>query len=864
MVNFEEALRAAYGDLADFSTTFSTTCSGEVSQGPATFFGWVAPFAGRFTFHQRRPATPDPTGPSRFILTALDGGCSGTSLGCATSPPMGDAEFTLDLREGQRVTLVASSNSGLRAWPFRIGISSCPEADLGSAIGLLAPPDALRGLPSPLPELAACGGTFRGGRFLRWTAPATATYAIQSERTGGTIAVRSDGCAGTELFCSPGPRRLTAERGQSVVFQTPIDFGVVITQCPTADLGGRLGRALARNEGVTLPYQWRCVRNDAGGTRTGAVYRWTAPRAGTFVFYREQAVTGDGTESYEEEGIFLSALGCAEHACPTVPTPRNRLNQRLEAGGAAHVFMALRAPGGAYPTLGIGACPDESFADSPAVIASGFASTTAESPLDIDGVLCGDVEVRGRVRQVSFVPGQTGRYRVEARSVVGALHHNIALRGDCQSRSTFRCAGGRLGSPSLELDATAGSPTLLSVYQDGSGDGAFTLHVTALPTIVDAGADASLDAADVSDVTDAPDARPDIVDAPDAADVPSGACTTTSPSRCGAVCCAAGQGCVSGACLQRCSGALPPCAAGAMCASLANVCLPPCGAGRPPCPGGLVCMTGTFCSSPMSCPPPFAACAMGCVLPSVDPLHCGGCGNVCPAGQACLGGTCGGMACPSGQSLCGGACVDTQTSAAHCGSCGRAVTAGQTCCAGDPVSTATDARHCGGCGRACATGQTCVGGSCQASTGCYPGETLCGSTCANLTTADLHCGRCGNACPVWQACAANVCVSSCPSPRYATCPIGDASFYCANTVADPRNCGRCGNACPAGSICARTAPSAPPSCQSVPPYCRGAALLVCGELCRNHLNDVSNCGGCNVRCAAGEGCLGGVCAALPL
>ncbi len=462
------------------------------------------------------------------------------------------------------------------------------------------------------------------------------------------------------------------------------------------------------------------------------MYRWTAPRAGTFVFYREQAVTGDGTETYDEEGIFLSPIGCVEQACPSVPTPRNRLNQRLDAGGAAHVFLTLRAPGGAYPTLGVGACPDESFADSPAVLASGFASTTAESPLDIDGVLCGDVEVRGRVRQVSFVPGQTRRYRVEVRSVVGALHHNLAQRGDCQSRSTFRCAGGRLSSPSLELDATAGAPVLLSVYQDGSGDGAFTLHVSVLPTTADAGMDASLDVADVRDVPDAPDARPDVVDAPDAADVPSDACTTTSPSRCGSVCCGPSQFCVLGVCHDRCGGASPPCSGGSQCVPLANLCAAPCGPGRT-CPALFTCATVNFCIPAAPCSPAAPVnCGTGCVNPATDPAHCGGCGLPCPAGQTCVGGICG-AACPTGQVRCSGACVDTQTSAAHCGACGRA----------------------------CASGQTCVAGACQASSSCYPGETLCGATCANLTTASAHCGRCGNACPAqWQGCAAGVCVGT--------------------------------------------------------------------------------------------------------
>ena len=65
----------------------------------------------------------------------------------------------------------------------------------------------------------------------------------------------------------------------------------------------------------------------------------------------------------------------------------------------------------------------------------------------------------------------------------------------------------------------------------------------------------------------------------------------------------------------------------------------------------------------------------------------------------------------------------------------------------------------------------------------------------------------------------------------------------------------------AGMLCARTAPGTPPSCQRVVAPCSGAALLRCGEFCREHLTNVAHCGGCNVSCAAGQRCVGGACVA---
>ncbi len=90
------------------------------------------------------------------------------------------------------------------------------------------------------------------------------------------------------------------------------------------------------------------------------------------------------------------------------------------------------------------------------------------------------------------------------------------------------------------------------------------------------------------------------------------------------------------------------------------------------------------------------ACDGGCADPA-SPSSCGACGNTCPTACALVDGAYSCVSsCPSSApNLCSGACVDTDTSAANCGSCGQACAAGETCVSGGCVSAETDAGDAG-------------------------------------------------------------------------------------------------------------------------------------------------------------------------
>jgi len=103
----------------------------------------------------------------------------------------------------------------------------------------------------------------------------------------------------------------------------------------------------------------------------------------------------------------------------------------------------------------------------------------------------------------------------------------------------------------------------------------------------------------------------------------------------------------------------------------------------------------------------------------------------------------------------------------------------------------------------------------------------------------VQCPVCGST----QACVNGACV--CPAGNS---PCGQSA--CADFTSDGMNCGACGTVCPtttpfcASSMCTSSCPT---------------GTLACGVACVNSMTDVSNCGGCNKPCGAGQTCSAGVC-----
>lgn len=212
--------------------------------------------------------------------------------------------------------------------------------------------------------------------------------------------------------------------------------------------------------------------------------------------------------------------------------------------------------------------------------------------------------------------------------------------------------------------------------------------------------------------------------------------TNTCVASCGGTTCPFAQGCVNGACVDRCGPVPPcppmstcdpdlgpaPCGAGQACGG-DQACHDKCGSG-PPCNLGTYCVSGSCVSGCGPNPP----CGAGEVCQGASCLaQCGG--TTCNPNQVCVSDTCkdvcvGGQPCPDGQS-----CTSDQNGQRVCRpSCG-----GTTCNAGETCSGGMC--KCGS-GSSCGYAQSCVAGACAAD---------CGS---------------GGPCTAGQLCVYGACVAS--------------------------------------------------------------------------------------------------------
>ena len=240
----------------------------------------------------------------------------------------------------------------------------------------------------------------------------------------------------------------------------------------------------------------------------------------------------------------------------------------------------------------------------------------------------------------------------------------------------------------------------------------------------------------------------------------------------------------------------------------------------------------------------------GCETPKTDPNHCGTCNTVCPAATP----ACDGTACNTGcgaLTRCGSSCVDTQVDQQNCGGCGKPVGLNQKCVAGKAVcvtgygdcdanpgdcevNTDTDAAHCGSCPSACKTGALCTAGSCA----CAPTTPNdCGASCQQCCN-DGQCSD-GDSCTT-DTCNNGLCGSGAVCSGGAlSCCAGTGCFAC------------CGDAdCPDGKICTGN--------QCVNLACP-APQIVCNSKCVNPTTDANNCSGCDQHCGKGRTCSTSAC-----
>jgi len=178
---------------------------------------------------------------------------------------------------------------------------------------------------------------------------------------------------------------------------------------------------------------------------------------------------------------------------------------------------------------------------------------------------------------------------------------------------------------------------------------------------------------------------------------------------------------------------------------------------------------------------------------------------------------------------------------------------------GCEVDVMKDPKNCGGCGTVCAAGQSCIIGKC----GCPAGKIECNGYCVDPKTDDFNCGRCGNQCEP----PAGACDPMPPNSGYGcingtcghlkclgqsadcngdltTASCGGNGCEIENIFADKNNCGGCGVKCKAGEECVDEGNG--PEC-AIP--CKRFGKTACPDgRCVDLLTDLSACGSCASPC----------------
>ncbi|HEY6475949.1 MAG TPA: hypothetical protein VI456_05160, partial [Polyangia bacterium] len=286
------------------------------------------------------------------------------------------------------------------------------------------------------------------------------------------------------------------------------------------------------------------------------------------------------------------------------------------------------------------------------------------------------------------------------------------------------------------------------------------------------------------------------------------------------------------------------------------------------------CATGSTCLSGLCCATGFVNCGGTCVNLTANP-NCGACGTTCGATQTCTNKTCllsNGQTCSTGMQCATGSCVDNVCcGSASCGTCMACSNArtGQASGACAPIVTGgADTRcvkgttcgldgTCNGAGacRNAVSGTNCGAASCTAGTA-QPASTCNGSgTCVTPATkpcTPFICGStaCATTCTTNASCATG---NQCSGGACVACPGGvccasgqvNCTGVCVTTTNDVSNCGGCGIKCTAPTNGTVTC-----SASACVPACGTAGTTLCGSACVTTASDVNNCGACGTKCTA--------------
>ncbi|PRQ06260.1 hypothetical protein [Enhygromyxa salina] len=169
-----------------------------IDAAPDFQLGFMAPWTGSFTF--------DTIGSSfDTILYAHEGECSSTELACNDDFIGLESRITLNLEQGEIVTVTVDGAGAFEEGPLKLLITEAlPPVCIPELIPPILPAQLLGDTTNALNQLASgCGGSDGQERVYQFIAPLPGTYRFDTEGSSfDTVLYTLDECAGPPLACN--------------------------------------------------------------------------------------------------------------------------------------------------------------------------------------------------------------------------------------------------------------------------------------------------------------------------------------------------------------------------------------------------------------------------------------------------------------------------------------------------------------------------------------------------------------------------------------------------------------------------------------------------------------------------------------
>lgn len=477
-------------EIAELPFTYSDSITGEADEygspcggtgAPDHAYTLVAPADGYYVF--------DTFGSSvDTVLYVLDGDCGGSSIACNDDATGTQSEVSVQLVEGQTVTVVVDS-FGLAGGNYVLNGTffggSCPDGDIGNTV-----PQTVNGDTSDDGDNTtegSCGGGIGFDDSYTFTAPTDGIFVFDTEGSSfDTVLYGYQGdCNGPEIGCnddisgSTDASRIYAPMSSGEQIVVVVDgmgtasgawqLNVDQHACPAEDLGNTAPQSTA---GVTtgLPNVYDASCSGGAGPEIGLLF--TAPVDGTYV------IDTNGT-AFDTVLSVLDGPGCAgtELACDDDggDGTQSQAVVNLTAGQQVSIMIdgyGATASGNYALNISViaGTCPDADLGSVVPQTVNGDTSAGDNS----GGATCGGLG--GNDETWTFTAPNDGTFIFDT---IGSVTDTIlyVLDGGCGG-AEIDCNDDTSGTASvLSVPMASGEEIVVVVDGDAAG-GAYTLNVS--------------------------------------------------------------------------------------------------------------------------------------------------------------------------------------------------------------------------------------------------------------------------------------------------------------------------------------------------------------------------------------------------